>query len=198
MKIFLPAISLAACLCWVQLGLYAQDPNTCVNPDSTVQFSYSNAYTNPDDTARVYQTSVGIRLGSPLSVSAKHFLHDEGAVEVYVGFRNDDPFSYIHVSGAYQYHQPIKEVDNLFYYVGAGATIIRCKYEPGYQIPGEEVGSFISNYFGLQGYIGLDYAFDDIPLNLSVDWIPTINVGENKPQTFSGGFWAISGRFIIQ
>ena len=182
------------------VGLYAQDLNTPTYQDtaSTTSYTYTD-YTSYNDTSRIYETAVGIRLGSPLSVSAKHFLHQEGAVELAVGFRNDDPFSYLHISGAYQYHKPIGDVKNLFYYVGAGASIIRCKYTPEYEIPGEETGSFTSNYFGLQGYLGLDYAFEDIPLNLSADWIPTINLGENSPQqSFSGGFWALAARFIVK
>ena len=197
MKVFLPIFSLAMFLIGLPFSLTAQNPNNSIYEDSTTQHTYTS-YTNYGDTARIYETSIGVRLGSPLSISAKHFLHDEGAAEVYVGFRNDDPFSYIHISGAYQYHLPIKEVENLFYYFGAGATYIRCKYTPEYEIPGEETGSFTSNYLGLQGYIGMDYAFENIPLNLSIDWIPTINLGDNKPKTFSGGFWALSGRFIIK
>ena len=200
MKFHLPTFFLASFLLMTFAGLQAQDLNNTPLQDTatTTQYTYTD-YSSYTDTARVYETAVGIRLGSPLSVSAKHFLHQEGAVEVAVGFRNDDPFSYLHVSGAYQYHKPIGDVENLFYYVGAGVSIIRCKYTPEYEIPGEETGSFTSNYFGLQGYVGLDYAFKDIPLNLSADWIPTINLGENSPQqSFSGGFWALAARFIVK
>ncbi len=197
MKIILPIFSLAFLLIWNHLDLTAQAPNNSIYQDSSNQY-YANVSTIYDDTARIYETAIGIRLGSPLAVSAKHFVHDEGAVEAYVGYRKKNSFSYLHLSAAYQYHMPLADVENLFYYVGAGATFIRCKYKPDYEIPGEETGSFTSNYLGVQGYLGLDYAFEDIPLNLSVDWIPTINLGDNKPQTFSGGFWAISGRFIVK
>lgn len=200
MKFILPTLFLASYLCSIFSGLQAQDQPPTTYPDTTSKTPYTYTdYTSYNDTARVYETAVGIRLGSPLSVSAKHFLHEEGAVELAVGFRNDDPFSYIHISGAYQFHKPIGEVENLFYYVGAGASIIRCKYTPEYEIPGEETGSFTSTYFALQGYVGVDYAFEDIPLNLSVDWIPTLNLGENSPQqSFSGGFWALAARFIVK
>ncbi|MBK9151330.1 MAG: hypothetical protein IPM26_10160 [Saprospiraceae bacterium] len=56
---------------------------------------------------------------------------------------------------------------------------------------------------GASGVLGLDYSFDDIPLNLSVDWAPTIvllnNWGENWGLSrFRGGYGALTARYILK
>lgn len=61
----------------------------------------------------------------------------------------------------------------------------------------------LNNWFevGVSGNIGLDYTFNDIPLNLSVDYVPTIVVFDNdefdRISRFRGGYGALTARYIL-
>ena len=118
--------------------------------------------------AQVYRTAIGARLGYPLSASIKAFISNESAVEGYVGFRNWPNYRWVSINGAYQVHFPIAEVPNLQWYLGAGGGL----YFWNYKVLGSDRNSQLG--IGVQGYLGLDYTFEDAPLNLTIDWIPTV------------------------
>ena len=50
--------------------------------------------------------------------------------------------------------------------------------------------------FGIQGYLGLDYAFEDIPLNITADWIPTIFLN-GFGSGFGAGYGTLGVRYIL-
>lgn len=108
-----------------------------------------------------YRTAAGIRLGpnSPAispGFTIKHFLSESSAVEGIVGIGNG-----IGVCALYEWHHPISSVNNLQWFIGAG----------GYAAFRNQ-----SSYIGAAGIAGLDYQFDNIPLNLSIDWKPELNI----------------------
>jgi hypothetical protein len=47
------------------------------------------------------------------------------------------------------------------------------------------------------GVIGLDYKFSEIPLNLSVDWMPTYFLG-GYIGGFGGGYGSLSARYVLK
>lgn len=143
--------------------------------------------------AQEYSTSVGARLGYPVSASLKHFLNDKGAVEVYAGTRGWASYRWYHVSGGYQFHKPIRSIDNLSYYFGGGASVFFWNYDFEFLLE-----DYSSTSIGAQGYLGLDYSFEDAPINLSLDWIPTIYFGSAFTTGFSGGFGSLSVRYILK
>lgn len=148
--------------------------------------------------AQEYKSSVGVRLGSPWSASYKFFISEPGAIELFANFRGRPVGSFswarFGFGGAYQHHidLEIDELPGLRAYVGAGATAYFWTYSND---------NFFNEYsnltFGVQGYGGLDYAFDDVPLNLSVDWVPTFFIGDGYVSGFGFGFGAVSVRYIL-
>lgn len=139
-----------------------------------------------------YKSAVGARLGSPISASYKTFISEKGAIEGYVGLRSYGFGSWFNVSGAYQVHNPISDVDGLQWYYGGGVSVFFWNYDNVFADSG-----FSSTSFGLQGYLGLDYAFDDIPLNLSLDWIPTFFIGDLNINSFGAGYGSLGVRYIL-
>lgn len=143
--------------------------------------------------AQAYKTAAGLRLGYPSALSLKYFLDSSNALEVYVGARSYGAYSSfgLSISGAYLHHQPlaIDGIDGLQWYVGAGATL----YSFG--------SAFASSSFtvlGIQGYLGLDwYPTPDLPIALSVDWIPTFFLGESFIRGFGAGYGTLAIRYII-
>jgi len=111
--------------------------------------------------AQSYSKAVGIRLGpNSAAVTAgftgKYFLNEKAAVEAIVGINNG-----LGICGLYELHFPIEAVNNLSWFGGAGGYV-----------------AFRSSttFVGAAGIIGLDYKFEEIPLNLSLDWKPELNI----------------------
>ncbi len=108
-----------------------------------------------------YTTAAGIRLGpNSAAITAgftvKHFLNEKAAVEGIVGINNG-----LGVAGLYELHFPIQAVNNLQWFAGAG----------GYFAVRNS-----KTYVGATAIGGLDYKFDEIPLNLTLDWKPELNL----------------------
>jgi hypothetical protein len=131
-----------------------------------------------------YSSAVGLRLGYPGAVSYKKFLNDANAVELMAGLYYGD----LSVGALYEIHKDLN-VDNLRWYYGAGAQVSFYK--------GIKSGVAV----GLSGTLGLDYSFDDLPLNLSIDIVPTFYLlGSDYSTGYLNGFdglGALSARYIL-
>jgi hypothetical protein len=108
-----------------------------------------------------YKLGLGIRLSnaSPTlsnSVSVKYFMYNGNALEGLISFGTR-----FGLGGLYEFHKPLNGTPGLKWYYGAGAYV-------GFQ--SHDV------YLGPTGVIGLDYKFEKIPLNLSLDWKPELDI----------------------
>jgi len=116
--------------------------------------------------AQAYKTGLGIRLSShgPVvnnAVTFKYFLSERTAVEALFSF--SDPVA---IGGLLEFHKPITATDGLQWFYGAGAYI-------GFDSDKETA---TRNLMGAQGIVGLDYKFQNLPLNLTLDWKPELNI----------------------
>lgn len=140
--------------------------------------------------AQDYKSAIGAKLGYGLIGSYKTFFNEKSAIDIFGGFR----WGGLAAGAYYLNHTPIKTVDRLQWYWGFGGSFTTWSYGIG------NVGYY---ELGASGVLGLDYSFDDIPLNLSVDWAPTIvllnNWGENWGLSrFRGGYGALTARYILK
>ncbi len=131
--------------------------------------------------AQQVQTAIGGRVGSPFGLSAKYFLTEEFALEgvVSLGLRNfQRDFA---ISGAGLYHFDIDfgepELEPLKLYAGAGAGISLIRYRNGFFVGSDPRDDRRAAALNLRGYIGLQYAFEDVPLELTIDTGPGIYAG---------------------
>lgn len=129
-------------------------------------------------TAQDYRYALGVRLSnsSPTinnSVTGKFFITPTTAVEGLVSFG-----SRFGVGALLEMHKPFSTAGlSWFYGVGAYA------------------GFDSETYVGPTGNIGLDYKFAGIPLNLSLDWKPELDI---VPRIrFVPDAFAISARFTF-
>lgn len=111
--------------------------------------------------AQDYQKAIGIRLGpNSAAITAgftgKYFLNEKAAVEGIIGVNNG-----FGICGLYELHFPIDAVNNLAWFGGAGGYV---------------AFRSSSTFVGAAGIIGLDYKFEQIPLNVSLDWKPELNI----------------------
>ncbi len=121
--------------------------------------------------AQNYKTALGIRLSSNAaivnnSVSFKHFLNEKSAIEALLSFGNND----LAIGGLYEVHKPFSAEGIQWYYGGGGYVGFAKEYNPNTKLNENTVN------FGGMGVLGLDYKFANIPLNLSLDWKPELNL----------------------
>lgn len=122
----------------------------------------------------------GVRLGSTDQVLStgftyRYFLNEKSAIEGILNLRGDA----IALGALYERFQPIQGVDGLQWYYGAGAYV-------GFQG---------NNNLGVTGIAGLDYNFKEVPVNLSIDWKPELNLIDNV--AFRASSVAVGVRFAF-
>ena len=143
-----------------------------------------------------FKSAVGLRLGWPTSLSYKMFLNESAAVEGMLGYRNYGfGVSMISLDAAYQIHQDIQleSMEGLQFYYGGGAGINRWTAD-GYN--GEGGASAV--LFSVKGYAGLSYTLDNIPLNISIDAIPSYYFGGSFDTLSAFGVGlAVAARYVI-
>ena len=136
--------------------------------------------------AQTYATAAGLRLGVSTGVTFKHFIKDDLALEGILHSK----WRGLLITGLFEVHKNIREVRGLRWFYGGGAHIGSWNYRN--RTPIEYQGRTV---VGIDGIIGLDYMFDDLPLNLSLDYKPAFNL------ITSGGFWgtetALSVRYTF-
>ncbi len=156
-------------------------------------FALSILFSTSGNTQEFYNSAVGLRLGYPASVTYKTFLNDESALEAYAGLRSWSFGSFFNISGAYQVHKPIDEVDGLQWYYGGGASVYFWTYDDIFLDR-----NYSSTSFGVQGYLGLDYTFEDAPINLTLDWVPSFFFGGSlNIDTFGVGYGSLAVRYVL-
>ena len=120
--------------------------------------------------AQDYKTGLGVRLSSSNamqnnSVSFKQFISSKTAVEALFTF--GDPLA---LGALLEFHKPLA-ASGLTYYYGEGGYI---SFVKKLNITTQKEST--DPNFGAQGVIGLDYKFSNIPLNISLDWKPELNI----------------------
>jgi len=136
--------------------------------------------TNAQNMSSSYKTALGVK-AYPGAISIKHFTKSNVALEG-LGYFHEDG---MRLTGLYEIHGDINNVDGLRWYVGPGAHIgvWSDKWKNNY--PTRNNGIAI----GIDGVLGLDYKIKNIPLNISIDWQPSFNlIGYSYFEGGWGGF----------
>jgi hypothetical protein len=140
--------------------------------------------------AQEYKTAIGLRAGSSSGLTVKHFLNQKSAIEGLLTSR----WRGFQLTGLYELNGNAFEVPHLGWYFGGGAHLGFYDYYDKHPWMDDRYND--GAIFGLDMILGLEYTFEEIPLNLALDWKPEFNfVGYN-------GVWgdvlALSIRFAIR
>ncbi|MEO6452698.1 MAG: hypothetical protein ABIN97_01435 [Ginsengibacter sp.] len=109
-----------------------------------------------------YKTALGFKFFLPTAVTLKHFISpDKKALEFLGYFYNEG----VRITGLYEFHNNINEVVGLKWYAGPGVHIA---------LYNNKHDGFTS--VGIDGVIGLDYKLNNAPINLSLDYQPSIQL----------------------
>jgi hypothetical protein len=120
--------------------------------------------------AQGYKTALGVRLSSSPamvnnSISLKHFLTETSAIEALFSF--GDPLA---LGALYEVHKPFAATGVQWYYGGGGYIGFIKEFNVN-----KNKNETNAN-FGAMGVLGLDYKFENLPLNLALDWKPELNL----------------------
>ena len=119
---------------------------------------------------RDYRTGIGFRAGPMAGLSVKQFISNEVALEGIFSSRWHGTL----IQGLYEVHQDVFNSENFNFYYGAGGHFGHWDLN-GYKHPWYKKDGVYSA-FGIDGIIGLEYAFADAPISISLDWKPMLNI----------------------
>lgn len=124
-----------------------------------------------------YNKAIGVKIPSGLTITYKNFVTEKNSIELQAGFLSDA----FRVAGLYEFNfYNLGNVNGLGWYVGPGVhyQVYKSSYQKENNIKSE---------FGIDGIIGLDYKFNSLPINVSVDWQPSIALVGNSGGSVSNG-----------
>ncbi|MFW5760361.1 MAG: hypothetical protein ACOCXH_05220 [Cyclobacteriaceae bacterium] len=146
------------------------------------------AATQQEARAQYYSTSLGLKFGGYNGISAKHFISDVNALEGLLSFG----WGGFALTGLYEWNWTAFDTDGLSWYIGGGAHIgvrERRPFENTYYDDG-------SAFLGVDFILGLEYTFEEIPLNIALDWKPAFDIIGD--QYFWAGDVALGARYTFQ
>lgn len=126
-----------------------------------IALSNVNAQRSSSYNSSSYTTAIGVKF-YPTGVTLKHFIKQNKTALEFIGYFYHEG---TRITGLYEIHDNINGVEGLKWYVGPGAHI--ALYD-------NKHGGFTS--VGIDGVIGLDYKFSNAPINLSLDYQPSIQL----------------------
>ncbi len=122
--------------------------------------------------AQDYKTGIGVKVGMVPGISAKHFLTTNGALEGIVTFR----WGGANFTGLGEFHLPVFDTDGMSFYYGGGIHV--GVWDSG--LAKDQAASGHQLNLGIDGIVGLEYAFFDVPLSLGLDWKPSFNIFQDS------------------
>ena len=140
--------------------------------------------------AQDYRGSLGFRISGFNSngLTGKLFILPDKAIEGILAAR----WRGMHIAGLYEIHAPAFNVTGLTWYYGPGMHIATWKDTSKNPWWDDDVNHTV---IGVDGIIGIEYTFGEIPFNLSLDFKPAFHIIGHF------GFWydelAVSIRYVF-
>ena len=136
--------------------------------------------------AQDYNTGIGLRAGPYYGLTVKHFTGEKSAFEFLLASR----WRGFEITGLYEIHNQAFNTERLKWYYGFGAHVGFWNGDYTHSYWGDPGINY--TVIGIDGILGLEYSFTEVPINIGVDWKPALNlVGYS-------GFWADGGALSIR
>ena len=137
--------------------------------------------------AQDYKTGIGLRGGFFNGLTIKHFMSQKSAFEGLLSTR----WSGFEITGLYEIHNQAFNTERLNWYYGFGA------HAGFYNGDKTNWGTEVQDYkvLGVDGILGLEYNFKEVPINIGIDWKPVFNLTGYKDFWYDEG--ALSIRYIF-
>lgn len=141
--------------------------------------------------AQSYKTGVGLRGGFFSGLTVKHFIGSDKAVEGILSSRSR--WRGFAIVGLLEFHKEM-DIANLNWYYGFGAHA--GFYDRSYYYPLSSRNYYSGNVttIGIDGILGMEYHFQEIPITLGLDVKPFLDIVNS-----GGGFFdtALSARYVF-
>jgi len=136
--------------------------------------------------AQDYNTGIGLRGGFDNGLTIKHFVSSKTAFEGIVASR----WKGLELTLLYEIHGRAFQTERLNWYMGFGGHVGFWDEKSADRYWGNEGENY--TVIGVDGILGIEYNFVEVPINISLDWKPAFN--------FYGysGFWVDGGAFSIR
>jgi len=127
-----------------------------------------------------YTNALGVKVWDGGGITFKHFFNEKNAGELIGYFWSHG----MRITGLYEIHGDIDGAGGLKWYIGPGAHIgfYNTKYGG-------------NSFAGIDGVLGLDYKFKGAPINMSLDWQPSFEFGDNRG--FVGSWGGLGIRYTF-
>jgi hypothetical protein len=143
--------------------------------------------------AQVYEKQVGLRLGVTSGISGKIIKNDRTAIEGVLGFRDGG----IQIYGLVESYHPLIKTNTTHWmiYFGGGAhlgyingynRVRRWSNTNGYYYEEQRVAGMV---LGADAVIGTDYTFNRIPITLSLEFKPYLELQDFRAMKVN--FWDV-------
>lgn len=140
---------------------------------------------NFNSLAQDYKTSLGLRAGFPYGLTIKHFLSKQNAIEGILA----SSYGGLVITGLYEYENWTGFYPGINWYCGAGAHV---GFWDNLNNPYVRTNGSV---IGIDGILGIEYTFDEIPLNLALDIFPSFNLINSSG--YNGIYGGISIRYVF-
>lgn len=112
--------------------------------------------------AQNYENALGLRGGLGATATYKHFISTDWAIEGTAGLHNTDNDLY-GINATFQKHNDLEGVNYVQWYWGAGLFL---------------AFNDNTNQVGIAGGLGIEWAWQKIPLTFSIDWLPRLKLND--------------------
>jgi len=130
--------------------------------------------------SQVFEKQVGLRLGVTSGITGKIIKNDRTAIEGILGFRNGG----IQLYGLVESYHPLIKTNTqhwMMYFGGGGHLgfvngydkVRRWSNSAGYYYEEQRIAGMV---IGIDGIIGTDYTFNKVPITLSVEFKPFLEL----------------------
>ena len=147
-----------------------------------ILFIFTSGRLHAQSMGRSYKNAIGLKFWDGVGVTFKTFVAPKNALEV-VGFFNRRQSR---LTSLYEIHNNVAGTPGLRWYIGPGAHIAFYDTKNNF---GERT------FAGVDGVLGLDYKVINAPLNISIDWQPSFEFGDNRG--FAGSWGGIGIRYTL-
>ena len=137
--------------------------------------------------AQNYDQSLGLRGGPLTGLTYKTFIGGNAAVELLAATRWRGG---LELTGLYELHNDLDITPGLQWYYGAGAHVGFWRSYVGHPWWTDAGSSAV--VIGVDGIIGVEYTFEDYPINVSLDWKPEFNLIGYR------GLWGDEGALSVR
>ncbi len=133
------------------------------------------------------ENAIGARFSFGAGLTYQRFMSDRDVIEIMAMQRRGG----ISLTGLYEMHMQAFNVRGFKWYLGAGGHVNSYNN----QVRGYEYLRQTTTVAGLDAIVGMEYFFRSVPIQVSVDWKPLINLYNGRNKELDTGGFSVRYRF---